>query len=107
MEPSTDIMSAPTPIKPVPRGGNGDHHFELARSNAGDYHMIGRPQTPLQSIAQQMVRLVYADFMLMAKDIHSDGHTVGKSPAETADLLHAWAVRQLTEATEQQHGSAG
>ena len=54
-------------------------------------------KTPLQFIATLMTRLSYSDLMAMAADLHSDSETIGKTPANIADILFRWADRQLAE----------
>jgi hypothetical protein len=66
------------------------------RINGGDVvHSDFKATTPLQSIAQQILRLTYHEHMSMSKNLHADSSSVGKSAHEVAELVHAWATREV------------
>lgn len=56
---------------------------------------LPRAQTPLQSIAAQINRLTYLEMMCFARNVHADSTSVGKVPSDVAELLHAWAAREV------------
>jgi hypothetical protein len=56
--------------------------------------------TPLQYIAALLLRLEYRDFMTMARDIHSDSDTIGKTSNDVANILAGWAMRELEKAAK-------
>ena len=81
--PGAHVARVKTPADDAAEGAR--HLRELAAAG----------KTPLQIIAAMMVRLSYADFMTMSRDIHSDSDTIGKTPNDVADILASWAFRQI------------